>query len=165
MKYEQIKTGIALLMFVILFGACVKKQTTNPVPVIAFKEFAPYERGFNAYLLLGFEDGDGDLLMSKETTQNSLFIKYLYKDANGNFVPILTPNASNPNQLDTFMINYIVKRDTEDKYTGKSIKGDILIDMRGYVRQGDKTFKYKIFLRDEKGNKSNTVETPEFTEP
>jgi hypothetical protein len=164
MKIEQIKIGILLFVLGLALNACVKKQPTNPVPLISFKEFAPYEKGFNAYLLLGFEDGDGDLLMSKETTQNSLFIQYLYKDANGDFVPILTPNPGNPNQVDTFAFNYIVKRDTEDKYNGKSIRGDILIDVRGYVRPGDKFFKYKISLRDEKGNKSNVVETPEFTE-
>ncbi len=165
MKIKYIKTGIIFFAFVLVISSCVKKQTTNPIPVISFKEFTPYKKGFDAYLVLGFEDGDGDLLISKESTQNSLFIQYLYKDANGQFVNILEPNPTNPTKLDTFAFNYIVKRDAEDKYNGKSIKGDILIDLRGYVRPGDKNFKYKISLRDEKGNKSNIVETPEFVEP
>jgi hypothetical protein len=165
MKIVYIKTGIIFFALVLVISSCVKKQTTNPVPVITFKEFAPYKKGFDAYLVLGFEDGDGDLLISKESTQNSLFIQYLYKDTTGQFVNILEPNPSNPAKVDTFAFNYIVKRDADDKYSGKSIKGDILIDMRGYVRPGDKAFKYKISLRDEKGNKSNIVETPEFVEP
>ncbi|MDI9340202.1 MAG: hypothetical protein QM534_06480 [Sediminibacterium sp.] len=165
MKLDHINIGIIFLAVIVSGTSCVKKQSVDPVPVISFKSFEPYQKGVNAYLMIGFEDGDGDLLMSKENTQNSLFIRYLYKDVNGNFVPVLTPNASNPNKNDTLTFNYIVKRDTEDKYSGKSIKGDILIDVRGYVRQGDKSFKYKISLLDQKGNKSNEIETPEFIEP
>lgn len=165
MKTGYKKLGIIFSTVLALGWGCVKKQSADPIPVISFKSFVPYERSVNAYLTIGFEDGDGDLLMSKDNTQNSLFIQYLYKSTNGTFLPVLTPNAGNPNKNDTLFFNYIVKRDAEDKYAGKAIKGDILIDLRGYVRQGDKTFKYKISLRDQKGNKSNEIETPEFIEP
>ena len=140
--------------------SCVKKQSKDPVPVLEYIDFSMSKSGGvdKGSLVLGYEDGDGDIFRDETTHLPNLIMKfYYYNSGTKNFTSYLINNT------DTFNIAKIITQ-PGDGFKGKSIKGEIYIPMNEF-RPADsiKIFKYVIFAVDEAGHNSNTLTTPQYT--
>ncbi|MEO6301762.1 MAG: hypothetical protein ABIP51_01190 [Bacteroidia bacterium] len=141
--------------------ACVKRQTKDPVPAITYETFVSSKTNGidDGQMVLGYEDGDGDIFREETTHIPNLIMKfYYYNNGTHQFTGFFDTNIN-----DTFNIAKIITQ-PGDGFKGKSIKGEIYIPMAEF-RPADsiKVFKYVIFALDESGNKSNIVTTPQFT--
>ncbi len=154
-----------LIVIIFLIGifcfACVKKQSKDPVPSLSYESFVSSKSNGidNGQMVLGYEDGDGDIFRDKNTNLPNLIMKfYYYNNGTHQFTGYFDSNIN-----DTFNIAKIITQ-PGDGFKGKSIKGEIFIPMNEF-RPADsiKIFKYVIFAMDEAGNKSNTLTTPQFT--
>lgn len=163
------KSILFLGVSVMLFG-CVKRKSTDPVPTISYENFIAQDENI-AYLTVNYTDGDGDIFAEKETKENNFFAWFYYKDTDGSFQPGLTevhfPTKYTP---DTVVYNhqplaYTVYRPS-DLSKDQSIKGQITISLVGWRSNSKyKNFKYKIYMVDQKGNKTEEVETDEIYVP
>jgi hypothetical protein len=154
---------IVIIFLVLALGfSCVKKQTKNPVPSIEYVSFSSSKTNGkdDGQLVLGYEDGDGDIFRDESTKIPNIIMKFYYfnsgtKKFTGTFDPITQ---------DTTTIAINLKQPPNTDYKGKSIKGEIFIPM-GEFRASDtmKIFKFVVFVMDEAGHKSNVVTTPQFT--
>lgn len=153
---------IIIIFLLAVFGfSCVKKQSKDPVPKLEFLDFSSSKTNGidNGQLILGYEDGDGDIFRDETTHLPNLIIKfYYYNSGTKKFTGFFDTNIS-----DTFNIAKIITQ-PGDGFKGKSIKGEIYIPMTEF-RPADsiKIFKYKIFAMDEAGHNSNMLITPQFT--
>lgn len=140
------------IFFVFVLASCVKRTDTNPIPKIDYVGFIPMDEN-TAYLTISYEDGDGDIFTEKDVKAANFFAYFYYKDATGNFV-----DAS-------YVLPYVVERPSELS-KDQPIKGEITITLTGWRSNSIyKNFKYKIFMFDQKGNKTNEVMTPEIVSP
>ncbi|MDP3556019.1 MAG: hypothetical protein Q8T03_01520 [Bacteroidota bacterium] len=152
---------IILFLFVGFSFSCVKRQSKDPVPSLEYVDFSSSKvNGIdNGSLILGYEDGDGDIFRDETTNIPNLIIKfYYYNSGSKKFTGFFDTNIS-----DTFNIAKIIKQ-PGDGFKGKPIKGEIYIPMNEF-RPADsiKIFKYVIFAVDEAGHNTNIVITPQFT--
>lgn len=159
-----------LIIFLIgLIGfSCVKPNTTNPIPVIQYKDLTNLGKAYSgsqpprdtAVMVLGYEDGDGDLF-ADNTTQGPTFaiIPFYFNTTTNKFDITIDPIT-----LDTQRITNTIKQPDNGYYKGKSIKGDIYIPLSQY-RPNDnvKIIKFTGFMRDTKGHKSNVFASPIYT--
>ncbi len=91
-------------------------------------------------------------------------MKYLYKNAAGNFVPYdAYPQTA---QLDTLFYSFRIKSLTPDGQY-KAISGDITAQLRAtpIYNPKHKVVKFAINLWDRAGHESNTVMTDEIIVP
>jgi hypothetical protein len=152
---------IIIIFLVVGLGfSCVKKQSKDPVPKLEYLSFeSSKSNGIdNGSMLLGYEDGDGDIFRQESTKLPNLIMKfYYYNSGTKKFTGFFDTNIS-----DTFNISKIITQ-PGDGFKGKAIKGTIYIPMNEF-RPADsiKVFKYVIFAVDEAGHNSNVVTTPEF---
>lgn len=142
-------TVVALLLMVIGFFSCKKDENLLPLSVTpsinlielsadTIKEFEE-----PLILLMGYQDGDGDL-GNQNTDINSLFIKdYRLEKADEYYIAPLAPVGS---QI--------------------SIKGTLKITLNGAFvlgnSQSEKTY-FEIWMTDRSGHKSNVIRTKEVT--
>ncbi|MBL7910760.1 MAG: hypothetical protein JNJ41_06885 [Bacteroidia bacterium] len=153
---------IVIIFLICMFGfACVKRPSKSPEPTIEFIDFTSSKSNGidNGSMVLGYEDGDGDIFREKSTNLPNLIMKfYYYNNGTKQFTGFFDTNIS-----DTFNIAKIITQ-PGDGFKGKSIKGEIYIPMNEF-RPADsiKVFKYVIFALDEGGHTSNVVTTPQFT--
>lgn len=160
MRFVLIIFSVALLSF-----ACVKRQSKNPIPVIEYRELASAGKVAGtqrdtALLVLGYEDGDGDLFLDY-TAQgpNVVFIDWHYDAALGKFEIDIDPITQ-----DTHRITASIKQPDDGYYKGKSIKGEIYIPMSQFRTSDDiKILKFTGFMIDVKGHRSNSVASPVYT--
>jgi hypothetical protein len=159
--------GFISLIFLIslLAFACVKRKTKNPIPAIVYKDLynlqkSQYTGQDTAVMILGYEDGDGDIFMDN-TNQgpNFIFIPYFYNADLQEFEIELDPITQ-----DTFRITNTIRQPDNGYYKGKSIKGEIMVPLREY-RPNDqkKILKFTGYVVDVKGNRSNIVSSPVYT--
>lgn len=161
---------LLIIFSVLMIGfACVKPQTKNPVPVIAFKELANLKKvptgsqgGMRdtAVLVISYEDGDGDLFLDNAAQgPNFIFTPYFYNEVTNRFQGIF-----NTETADTHVIASFIMQPDKGYYKGKSIKGEIFIPLTEYRPNDDaKIIKIKGFAIDVKGNKSNIISSPAYT--
>lgn len=130
-----------IIISIFVFGfSCVKPKTTDPVPVISFKQVqgdANEVGGANvvwstnktvskkqytskatqsdtALLVIGFEDGDGDLFRdSRSDNANLVYTVYAYDAATQQFTVNGNPNPAT------------VVQPADGYYKGKSVQGEI----------------------------------------
>ena len=139
---------------ILLFGlSCLKKKEYDKAPVIKFVDFPVFYHVENsknnadsAHVILSFTDVDGDLGNTNDSVM-SLFLDY-YEDEGSGFVfknvtykihlPNLAPEGNN-----------------------KAIEGTIqqLLKEPFYNKLSVFPYKFKMYLVDRAGNKSNVVET------
>ncbi|MBL7921293.1 MAG: hypothetical protein JNJ40_13325 [Bacteroidia bacterium] len=148
------------LFCVICFG-CVKRPSKSPEPTLDYLDFTSSKTNGvdNGQLILGYEDGDGDIFREEKAVVPNIIIKfYYYNSGTHQFTGFFDTNVN-----DTFAIAKIITQ-PGDGFKGKSIKGEIYIPMTEF-RPADsiKIFKYSVFAIDEAGHKSNIVTTPQFT--
>jgi hypothetical protein len=156
--------GIIFLAFAALV-ACVKKNTTNPVPVIEFQDFtnagkSPGTKSDTAVMVIGYEDGDGDLFVNSSSDDlNIIFTPYSYKKDKNAFTADYDLLIH-----DTFRIVNKIKQPDDGYYTGKSIKGVIYMPLREFrISDNVKQVKFVGFMIDMKKHKSNVVTSPVYT--
>lgn len=166
----KIKLYITLLLFALFLFSCVKRDKNNPNPSITYEGFAA-ETQDKAYLTIGYLDGDGDIFAEKDVKNPNFYAWFYYKDANGDFVPAMWPLViPNPPKPDTTIyqnrpLTYVIERPS-DLSKDQPIKGRITITMIGWRSDAQyKNFKYKIYMVDQKGNKTNEIMTPEIVVP
>ncbi len=157
----MINKALVFLIFLLVFS-CVKRDNKNPYPKISFYSFEVVNEN-EAYLTINYSDGDGDIFVEKGTKEPNFYAYYYYKNAAGEFVPFLEPVSP----VDTTRM-HIPKIATlerpSDLSKNQPIKGQIRIHMVTW--RGDsqhKKFKYRMFMFDQKGNKTEEVYTPEIT--
>jgi hypothetical protein len=150
-----------------VLSSCVKRKNTDPVPSISYENFIPQSQDI-AYLTINYADGDGDIFEEKDSKDNNFFAWFYYKDTDGSFKPALWPLViPNPPGPDTTIYNerplaYTVYRPS-DLSRNQPIKGQITITMVGWRSDSKyKNFKYKIYMVDQKGNKTQEITTPEI---
>lgn len=163
--------GIALLVVFSLFAfACVKRNAITPIPTVSYESFVALDEN-TAYLTINYSDGDGDIFAEEDTKDPNFYAWFYYKDTDGSFKPALWPlTIPNPPKPDTTIYNdrplsYTVLRPSELS-KDQPIKGRITITLVGWRSDVKyKNFKYKIYMIDQKGNKTEEVITPEITVP
>ena len=153
---------VLILFFVVIAFACVKKPTTSPIPVIEFKNFEAWQSHGNdtAVMVIGYEDGDGDIFRDLTAHGPNLIATFYYLNSVTKQFTAIKDFITN----DTARITQTITQPIDASYKGKSVRGDIYLPWSP-SRSGDsvKIFKYTLFLVDEAGNKSNLVTTPTFT--
>lgn len=166
----KVKVYISVVLVMVISLSCVKRNKNNPLPTITYENFAAEDEN-TAYLTIGYLDGDGDIFAEKDVKNPNFYAWFYYKDSNGDFVPSLWPLViPNPPKPDTTIyqdrpITYVVERPS-DLSKDQPIKGRITITMVGWRSDSKyKNFKYKIYMIDQKGNKTNEIMTPEITVP
>lgn len=164
------------LKFIVLLSAlgtlysCVKRNDKNPVPSIEFEDFVPSDEN-TAYLTISYNDGDGDIFAEEGTKDPNFYAWFYYKDTDGSFKSALWPLViPNPPKPDTTIyqdrpLTYTVLRPSELS-KDQPIKGRITITLIGWRSDSKyKNFKYKIYMIDQKKNKTNELTTPELVSP
>jgi hypothetical protein len=157
---------IVIIFLANLIGfSCVKPKTKNIVPSIEFKNLlhaqkSEYTGQDTAVLVLGYEDGDGDLFVDLVSQgPNLIFTPFFFNTAKGSF-----DIEKDPVTLDTFRITSSIKQPDDGYYKGKSIKGEIYIPLREFrLNDQAKIIKFTGFMIDTKGHKSNLVTSPVYT--
>lgn len=152
------------LIFLIAFSvSCVKKQSTDPTPVIEFKSFEYYKSNGDdkGSITIGYEDGDGDIFRNVGNTKANVVITTYHFDASRNdFIPdsvdiggtkILITYATSVNQPGT-------------GYKGKAVKGEMTFPYDEYRSNGSiKVIRHTVIVEDEAGHKSKPVTSPDYT--
>lgn len=147
-----------------LITSCVKEKHFPPQPVIKFEQFVTYGND-SADCYITFQDGDGDIGIPAGdlTSEDDLKMKYLYKDSNGEFIPV--DSSFGTPQFDTLFYSYRVPYLTPDGQY-KALDGEIKIKLRAAPIFGPHdVVKFEITLKDRAGNKSNLVTTNEIIVP
>lgn len=154
---SRLMRQLVLISFLALIVyACVKKPSTSPIPTLAFKDarYLKVNGSDSGYLVLSYEDGDGDIFRDKGHTVPNLIITNYYKDtATGKFaIDSIFTGPGLPRVASYATTVY----QPGDGYKGKSVRGDIIVPYDEF-RSGSwiKTFYHTAFIVDEAGNKSN----------
>lgn len=147
--------------------ACIKPKSKNPVPVIEFKDFNAWlVNGHDtAVMVLGYEDGDGDIFRDANVNGPNLIGTFYYlNSATNQFTAIKDIITNDTARITQTILQPSVIYEDVSSYRGKSVKGEMYLPWSPF-RSGDtvKVFKYTLFIVDEAGNKSNIVTTPTFT--
>lgn len=152
--YSIVALGLALC----LFFACQRPPELPITPEIAYLKITKQigydilgEKIDSVIISISFKDGDGDLGSKVDTTQN-YFCDVLQKDSlgffkmgdkNGRFLPLNTDAQTGPLEG---TLNYAPE--ILDILTGDTLDPKAIY-----------TLKFRIYIRDNSGHKSNTVET------
>jgi hypothetical protein len=167
---------LACIVIPIALGisSCKKSNESYPeTPALEFGSFTATSK-YDAFLVLKFTDGDGDIGLRTSDTMGmydkttpyyyNLYIKTTYKAADGTFKDTSIYDLQT-NSVDTGLIRQrvqYVEKTSKESY----LKGEFQITLNGY-RQSTKhkIIKYKIYFYDRALHKSNVVETPELIVP
>ncbi len=152
--------GIFLVVF---FTSCVKKQSSNPVPVIEFNNFDYYKLNGSdkGSITINYEDGDGDIFVGEYNTKSNVVITtYHFDAASGNFYPDSVTVGGTK-----ILVSYAVSvKQPAEGYKGKALKGTMTFPYNEYRLNGSvKIIKHTIIVEDEAGNKSNLITSPVYT--
>jgi hypothetical protein len=152
-----------LFLFPVMFVtfSCVKPPSTDPVPLLEYKDVSPLERTTlgggtprdTAVLIVRYADGDGDLFRnSSKDPPNVIYWTLAFNADSNKFI------------RDQDIHSYNIPQPANGYYKGKAIHGDVYIPMR-QIRSSDKikVIKFEVFMVDMQDHKSNVVTTPVFT--
>lgn len=152
-----------IIFSVLLLGACVKKTSSEVIPVIEFIDFANAKKttnGDTAVMVLSYDDGDGDLFLVRSTQDpNLIFTTYHYDATSKTF-----KGTYDAVTLDTIRYSTKILRPGGLDYEGKHIRGNIYIPLTQFrASSQDKILKFTGFMVDNKGHKSNMFSSPAYT--
>jgi len=162
---------IILLSAIVLFHGCIDQIEISHIPEIEFKDYQIKKdlsgRDTALILVIGFQDGDGDIGLAQSDTLPpyhkegkyyfNLIVRYFefidtsYKE--------VTPS---PFSDDTIRYQYRLPIDIYPKTNNKAIKGDIQLSIND-ILAAHNPVKFKIILYDRQLNKSNEIESPPIT--
>lgn len=142
MKLSKIIVILALSMGL---GACTKKKFSD-IPKLTFNNFSTnnVKAGSNEklYIYIGIQDGDGDIGFGT----NNLFFKDLRDSSTTNFqIPVISEQY-NP-------------KDGIEGILGVEYNASFLLLRPDSLHKENDTIVWEIYIKDKKGNKSNTVTT------
>lgn len=169
----NLNTVLFAAVFLMLISSCIKRTKFPKEPVVEYKSFGILDNQ-NAVFVFKFTDGDGDIgLRAEDTTGDfsrgsiyyyNLYMKYLYKNASGNFVPFVYFNTQT-GQNDTIVLKFRTQF-VESKTKDKGLQGEVYVNLNGYrPTSSHKSFKYEFYFYDRAHNKSNVTGTEEINTP
>lgn len=139
--------------------ACAKKPKYSDVPEISFKSFNAISKD-SAIYTVNFSDGNGDLGGSPDGSGN-FFITYYFWDNDSNKYDLYRDN--------TFLHDTIDVRTfptPSEAYKNKPISGEIAIIFNAYrPNYTIKKIKLATYIKDNSGNQSNIIKTPDIYVP
>lgn len=165
---------ISLLILLIFISSCDQNNNLSKVPAIKFEEYKLYKNAQNKdtalSLIISFEDGDGDLGLEQSDTlppfnpgsryYACMFI-YYYEFFDSQFKEVRPEIAGIP-VGDTIRFKYRFRNLTPNT-PNKAIKGEIEWHTNQIEPIKNNLIKFKVYIYDRALNKSNEVESPEFT--
>lgn len=105
-----------------------------------------------ALMVIGFEDGDGDLFRDSQANgANLVYTIYSYDTATQQFTINGNPNPAT------------VVQPANGYYKEKSVQGEIGLPLRGFRLNNVSIIKFEVFMVDMAKNKSNVVTSPVYT--
>ena len=152
----NIRTGILVFFFSLIFFGCLKPPDYSVVPALTFKSLN--KSSFHEPTIVdtlsvdtlkitfSFKDGDGDLGLDQSSTDYDCFL------TDSRF-PSVPP------------INYRIP-DITPQSNVKAISGEIIINIPGVYRRfgfPTDTLSYFIQIKDRAGNMSNKIKTDRFS--
>jgi hypothetical protein len=147
-------------------ASCAKRVSKDPVPRVEFLDFtsvgiSKFTNGDTAVMILGYEDGDGDLFVdSNSEDHNLVFTTYRFDEVSNRFVAELTTYPP----FDTARYVTKIKQPDNGYYKGKSIRGEIHIPLSEYRQnKNTKVFKFVGFMVDQAKHKSEVFSSPVYT--
>lgn len=153
---------ISIFLVSVFCFSCVKKQSTDPKPLIEYKDFQAWKMNGSdtAFMVIGYQDGDGDIFRDNNVNGPNLVGTFYYLNSATNKFTAVKDIITN----DTMRITQTILQPRDGNYKGKSVRGEMFIPWNPF-RTGDsvKVFKYTLFVVDESGNKSNVITTPTFS--
>ena len=169
MKINPMRKIFYTSVIILVLFSCKKTTDVKPgPPTIEYVNFTTSD-SYTAKLTFSFSDPDGDIGIQQDLQDSSnydFFMRYYYKNHNGDYVPFYyhAPNTTADPYRDstiyTYHLPYIV-----NTITTHTLNGQVEVDLSGY-KPGNldslNNFKYKIWIYDRAGNKSNVITTPEF---
>lgn len=171
MKSVLYKGLLVAMMYVFALTACINPKEYPETPQIAYKDFIKYGKD-SAELLISFKDGDGDIGLDDKDTfppfndsslyYHNFFLKYLYKNDEGEFVPYYDVNSNTP---DTIYYKYRIPNITPVGQN-KVLDGNISVRLFAPfvpLFTSHKSYRYDIWIYDRSLKKSNVISTPELT--
>lgn len=155
MKLQQ----LFILVLGVLLIACAKKPKYSNVPQISFKSFDVLTRD-TAFFNINFSDGDGDIGGSTNGVGN-IYITYYFWDKDSNKYDLYADTTFYQDTIDVRTFP-----EPSDAYKGKPINGEITTILIGYrPNYNIKKMKLTAYIKDNAGNKSNIVKTPDLYVP
>ncbi|HAR20177.1 MAG TPA: hypothetical protein DCR46_05905 [Cytophagales bacterium] len=173
MQFDQMKHigQIFILLLAIFLCACKKRPNFPKTPEITFlsvnkQTITSYGVGIiskrdSVTISLYFKDGDGDLGSDDSNAGLNLFCKVLRKIENGySQIPVYDTNKN--------FLYYIDKNGRFPSLNPDGRQGPIegtlnygpTLDFRSVIKDTNRyTLKFQIYMKDNNGNTSNTVET------
>lgn len=155
----QLRGLLLISSLVLIFAACQKENNNTPIPQISLKTFiADSIRAGNsedtAFISFDYFDGNGDLGV----------------DPNKSVIVLKDSRTNLPLGLDSMILAFpTVEEEVVDPLNG--LRGTAYVTLFGsrLVLRSDSlhqvtgdTAKFKMFIRDNAGNNSNTVDLPEI---
>ncbi len=167
-----------ILALNLVFISCKKdKDQTSTTPAIEYKDFVKFSSGDSAQIVIHFVDGDGNIGNDFPSTEQcadndflyyNLRAYYMFKNASGNFDYLIMPRTGADTicrKFDTLQSSAIVPN-IEPVGQNKYLEGDIKVTLNSpYYNPLHTIIRYRIFLFDKNGNRSNEIFTPEITVP
>jgi hypothetical protein len=162
MKFNVRRRSIffVFLIAIFLFYGCGKEEKYPIEPIIIFKSVSPYNNS-NFKLVLGFTDGDGDIGLERGDTTGVFASgsKYFYNC----FISFYRKNGDVFDTLDFIPPFYYRIPVITPKERNKNVKGDIEINVQGYLVSGlADTMIVDVYIADRALHESNKVTSTEF---
>ncbi|GIV26261.1 MAG: hypothetical protein KatS3mg027_0075 [Bacteroidia bacterium] len=159
MKNQILKRFSLLGLLSAIIFSCAKKPNYSKVPQISFKEFRVLSQD-SAFLIINFSDEDGDI-GGGPNGEGNFFITYYFWDKDSSKYDLFRDTTFFQDTLDVRTFP-----SPSDAYKNKPISGEIALLMSPFRPDNDiKKFKYSCFIKDNGGNKSNIIQTPELNAP
>ena len=162
-RYMKIKAiPAAILLSLVAFTSCGKLESLPPDPNIDYTSFTVFDtldqlgnQVRSGRLKFYFEDGDGDVGLNAPEGEEvsdtiNLFIE-LFRIEGGISSPA---PETDPYRVKGFRIPYM-----ERVGRNKILRGDISVDFSYYEISAEDSIIYDFYIRDRKGNISNTEST------
>ncbi len=147
------------IWILLLFFNCAKKPKYSKTPQISFKSFYTLSQD-SAVLTINFSDGDGNI-GGGPAQDGNFFVTYYFWDKDSSKYDVFSDATFFQDTIDVRSFP-----SPSDAYKNKPISGEIALLMSPYRKDNTiKKFKYTCYIKDNAGNKSNLVQTPEFNVP
>jgi hypothetical protein len=150
---------IFISFLLLIFSQCAKKPNYSKIPQIEYKSFYRISND-SANLTIKFFDGDGDI-GGGPNGEGNFFIVYYFWNTSTNKYEVFKNTTFYQDSIDTRTFPA-----PSNTYKNSPISGEVSILMSPYRADDSiKKFKYSIFIKDNAGNKSNLIQTPDLYAP
>jgi hypothetical protein len=150
---------LVLIAFLLIAYSCVKKPVMSNIPAIEIVDFKCMKKpngSDSGYIVVSYQDGDGDIFRNKGNSVPNLVITTYHKDpVSGDFIPdYVEPEPGTKIPLSYATTVY----QPGEGYAGKPVHGQILVPYNEFRTNNDvKTIYSSAYVVDEAGHKSNVA--------